>query len=410
MFLQAILSDRDGSMISKKTIRDINVEGRRVLVRVDFNAPMDNRGNITDDTKILGALPTIKYLIEHNAKLILCAHMGRPKGVEPSLSLEPAAKLLSAKLMGKEVKFVKDCIGPEAEAAAAALQPGEVMMLENLRFHADEEKNGGAFARSLAYLAEMYVNDAFGTAHRAHASTVGVTKFLPAVAGFLLEKEVENLGKLLNNPVKPFAAVLGGSKVSDKMKVVENLLNKLDYCMIGGGMAATFLKAAGHKVGASQTEDDQMDYVRNLTNRMDGKGAKILMPADVVVAQAFSESAPHKNVNVNAIPDGWLIMDIGPKTAGHYADAIGKCKTVVWNGPVGVFEMPQFSAGTDRICRAMAALGPDAVTVVGGGSTAEAMNKLGLADKVTHVSTGGGASLEFLEGKTLPGVEALQNK
>ena len=377
---------------------------------MDFNAPTDDRGNITDDTKIRGALPTIEYLIEKKAKVIICAHMGRPKGIEPMLSLEPASKLLSAKLLGKEVKFVKDCIGPEAEAAAAALQPSEVLMLENLRFHADEERNGGAFARSLAYLAELYVNDAFGTAHRAHASTVGVTRYLPAVAGFLLEKEVENLSKLLHNPAKPFSAVLGGSKISDKMKVVENLVSLLDYCIIGGGMAATFLKAVGHKVGGSMTEDDQMEYVHGLTNRMDGKGAKIMTPVDVVVAEAFSASAPHKTVNVNAIPDGWLIMDIGPKTAGHFADVIGKCRTVVWNGPLGVFEMPQFSAGTDRVAKAMAALGPSAVTVVGGGSTAEAVNKLALADKVTHVSTGGGASLEFLEGKVLPGVDALQNK
>lgn len=396
-------------MISKKTIKDIDVSGRRALVRVDFNAPQDKNGNITDDTKLRASLPTIQYLLDRNAKVIICTHLGRPKGIDPTLSAKPASERL-AKLLGKPVKFVNDCIGPEAESAAMALQQGEVMMLENVRFHADEEKNGGAFARSLAYLAEVFVNDAFGTAHRAHASTVGVTKYLPSVAGFLLEKEVENLGRLLDKPVKPFSAVLGGAKISDKMKVIEHIAGTLDYIMVGGGMAATFLKAAGHKVGGSFTEDDQMEYVRGLSNKMGGNGAKILTPVDVVVAEAFSDSAPHKNVNVNAIPDGWLIMDIGPKTSGHYADAIGKSRTVLWNGPVGVFEMPQFASGTERIAKAIAALGPGALTVVGGGSTAEAMNKLKLSDKVTHVSTGGGASLEFLEGKVLPGVDALQNK
>lgn len=396
-------------MISKKTIRDVDVTGRRALVRVDFNAPQDKNGNITDDTKLRASLPTIQYLTEHKAKIIICTHLGRPKGPDPALSAKPASEVL-AKLLGRPVKFVNDCIGPEAEAAAMALSEGEVLMLENVRFHADEEKNGGAFARSLAYLAEVFVNDAFGTAHRAHASTVGVTKFMPAVAGFLLEKEVQNLGKLLDNPTKPFSAVLGGAKISDKMKVIEHIVGTLDYVMIGGGMAATFLKAAGHKVGGSQTEDDQLEYVRGLTGKMHGSGAKILTPVDVVVAQAFSDSASHKTVDIDAVPDGWLILDIGPKTADMYENAIGKCKTVFWNGPLGVFEMKQFAGGTERVAKAIAALGAGATTVVGGGSTAEAVNKMGLADKVTHVSTGGGASLEFLEGKVLPGVEALQNK
>jgi phosphoglycerate kinase len=289
-----------------------------------------------------------------------------------------------------------------------ALQPGEVIMLENVRFHADEEKNGGAFARSLAYLAELYVDDAFGTAHRAHASTAGVAKFLPAVAGLLLEKEVENLGKLLHDPAKPYAAVLGGAKVSDKIKVIENLLPIVDYCLIGGGIAATFLKAAGHQAGNSRTEDDQLEYVNGLLKQ--AKGAAILTPSDLVVADAFSADALTKTVDSMNVPHGWYIMDIGPQTVARYVDIIAKCRTVVWNGPMGVFEMPRFAAGTVGVAKAIAALNGKAVTVVGGGSTAEAANKLGLADKVTHISTGGGASLEFLEGRPLPGIEVLQNK
>ena len=394
--------------MNKKTVRDINVTGKRVLVRVDFNVPLDKKtGEISDDNRIRAALPTIKHLIEHKAKVILCSHLGRPKGVTPELSLKPVAQRL-AKLLGQPVHTAEDCVGPKAEAAAAALKDGEVLLLENLRFHDEEEKNDPAFAKSLASLADIYVNDAFGTAHRAHASTVGVTKYLPSVAGFLMEKELEFLGKALTDPKRPFAMIVGGAKVSDKITMLENILPKVDALVIGGGMANTFLKAQGYDVGKSKVENEQLDFARGLISKAKEKGVRLLLPTDAVVAERFEAESPSRTVSVDKVPKDWQMLDIGPETVKRFSEEIKKSHTIVWNGPMGVFEFPAFAKGTRSIASLLAKL--DATTIIGGGDTAAAVEQQGLVDKMTHVSTGGGASLEFLEGKTLPGVAALLDR
>ena len=391
--------------MNKKTIRDINVAQKRVLVRVDFNVPQDKAGNITDDTRIRAALPTIQYLRDQGAKVILCSHLGRPKGkVAEELRLTPAAERL-AELLGAPVAKTNDCIGPEVEKAVAVMKPGDVLLLENLRFHAEEEANDPSFAKQLASVADFYVNDAFGSAHRAHASTEGVAHFLPAVAGFLMERELNFLGKATAEPTRPYIAILGGAKVSDKIAVIENLLPKVDQLIVGGGMANTFFKAQGHEVGASLVEDDKVKLAKDLLTR----GAKkLLLPVDVVVADAFAADAKHQTVAVDEVPTGWRILDIGPKSVSKFAAALKKAKTVVWNGPMGVFEFPAFAAGTVAIAKALAK--SNATSVIGGGDSAAAVEQAGVADKITHISTGGGASLEFLEGKVLPGVAALQDK
>jgi phosphoglycerate kinase len=394
--------------LNKKTVRDINVAGKKVLVRVDFNVPLDKKtGEITDDTRIKAALSTIRYLIDLKAKVILCSHLGRPKGVTPELSLKPVAQRL-AKLLGKPVQTADDCIGPEAGAAAAALKDGEILLLENLRFHEEEEKNDPVFAKSLASLADVYVNDAFGTAHRAHASTAGVTKYLPAVAGFLMEKELEYLGKALADPKRPFTMIVGGAKVSDKITMLENILPKVDALIIGGGMASTFLKAQGYDVGKSKVENEQLDFARGLISKAKERGVHLLLPSDAVAAERFEAESPSETVSVDKIPKDWQMLDIGPETVKRFSEEIKKSHTVVWNGPVGVFEFPAFAKGTQSIAALLAKL--DATTIIGGGDTAAAVEQQGLANKMTHVSTGGGASLEFLEGKTLPGVAALLDR
>jgi len=396
--------------LNKKTVRDVNVAGKRVLVRVDFNVPQDKKtGAITDDTRIKAALPTIKHLIGQKARVILCSHLGRPKGVTPGLSLKPVAERL-AKLLGQPVQAAEDCVGPNVEAAARALKDGEVLLLENLRFHDEEEKNDPAFAKSLASLAEAYVNDAFGTAHRAHASTAGVTKYLPAVAGFLMEKELEYLDKALTNPQRPFTMIVGGAKVSDKITMLENILPKVDALVIGGGMANTFLKAQGYDVGKSKVEDEQLDFARGLVAKAKAKakGVHFLLPTDAVAAEKFDAASPSQTVQVDKVPKDWQLLDIGPETVKRFSEEIKKSRTVVWNGPLGVFEFPAFAKGTQAIAALLATL--NATTIIGGGDTAAAVEQQGLAGKMTHVSTGGGASLEFLEGKTLPGVAALLDK
>ena len=392
----------------KQSLKDIDVHGKRVLVRVDFNVPMTG-GHISDDNRIRAALPTIQYLREQGAKVILCSHFGRPNGaVDEGARLAPIAKGLE-KVLGSPVAYSQECIGPVAESAVAALQPGDVLLLENVRFHPGETQNDPAFAKSLASLAEVYVNDAFGTAHRAHASTVGVASFLPAVSGFLMERELEMLGGVLNNPRKPLAAVMGGAKVSDKIAVLENLLGKVDKLVIGGGMAATFIKAMGTSVGDSLIEEERVAFAEEIITRCLHWNVELVLPQDVVVASEFSADAPFKVVDALEIPDGWRIMDIGPEAIKSFIAELEECKTVLWNGPMGVFEFPAFSQGTRALGQALASM-QDAVTIVGGGSTAEAVADLGLADKMTHVSTGGGASLEFFEGKELPGVAALLDK
>jgi len=394
--------------LNKKTVRDINVAGKRVLVRVDFNVPLDKKtSEISDDTRIKAALPTIKYLIEHKARVILCSHLGRPKGETPGLSLKSVAVRL-AKLLGKPVQTTEDCVGPKAEAAVATLKYGDVLLLENLRFHDEEEKNDPAFAKSLASLADLYVNDAFGTAHRAHASTAGVTKYLPAVAGFLMEKELEYLGKALADPKRPFTMIVGGAKVSDKITMLENILPKVDALVIGGGMANTFLKAQGYDVGKSKVENEQVDFAKGLMAKAKEKGVHLLLPIDAVAAERFEAESPSQTVPVDKVPKDWQMLDIGPETVKSFSEEISKSHTVVWNGPVGVFEFPAFAKGTRSIAALLAKL--DATTIIGGGDTAAAVEQQGLADKMTHVSTGGGASLEFLEGKTLPGVAALLDR
>ena len=385
--------------------------GKRVLVRCDFNVPLDENRNITDETRIDGALPTIKYLIDNGAKVILCSHMGKPKGEpKPELSLAPVAKSLSKKL-GKEVIFAADdnVVGENAKKAVANMKNGDVVLLENTRYRAEETKNADTFSQELASLADIFVNDAFGTAHRAHCSNVGVTKYLDtAVAGYLIQKEIEFLGNAVNNPVRPFVAILGGSKVSSKISVINNLLDKVNTLIIGGGMAYTFMKALGEEVGDSLLEADYIDYAKEMMDKAEKKGVKLLIPVDTVVAKEFSNDAERKTVGRGGIEAGWQGLDIGEKTIELYKDAVKDAKTVVWNGPMGVFEMPNFAKGTNAIAEALAEI--DATTIIGGGDSVAAVNQAGLGDKMSHISTGGGASLEFLEGKDLPGIAALNDK
>ncbi len=397
--------------MNKKTIRDISVSGKRVLVRVDFNVPLDKEKRIEDDTRIRESLPTIQHLIAQGGKVILMSHLGRPKGKTPEFSLAPVATRLS-ELLGKPVHFASDCIGAEAETAVNALQNGEVLLLENVRFYKEEEANDPEFAKKLASLGDVYVNDAFGTAHRAHASTEGVTKFIQtAVAGFLIEKELKYLGEATANPKRPFVAILGGSKISGKIDVLETLLEKVDTVLIGGAMIFTFFKSQGLKVGKSLVEDDKLDVAKTILDKAKSRNVKLLLPTDVVIADKFEKDANAKTVSVNAIEDGWLGLDIGAETINAYRHEILNAKTVVWNGPMGVFEMEKFAVGTFEIAKALAeATKQGAITVIGGGDSASAIVKAGLEKAVTHVSTGGGASLEFLEGKLLPGIAALNEK
>ncbi|TMF42290.1 MAG: phosphoglycerate kinase [Chloroflexi bacterium] len=396
--------------MNKKTVRDIDVAGKRVLVRVDFNVPLDAEQRITDDTRIRAALPTIRYLLDHGAAVILMSHLGRPEGqVVEKLSLAPVAQHLST-LLGRPVEMAMDCIGPEVEAQARSLQPGQVLLLENLRFHKGEEKNDPEFARQLASLGEVYVNDAFGTAHRAHASTEGVTRFLPGVAGFLMEKELNFLGSALEHPQRPFAAIVGGAKVSDKIAVLERLINMVDVLLIGGGMANTFLKAEGYEIGDSLFEKGKVDLARNLIGRA-RRGMTFLLPIDVVVADRFAADAQHKVVANSAVQAGWRILDIGPRTIEAFRAALANARTIVWNGTVGVAEMPAFARGTNALVEILAQRTRAGVlTIIGGGDSAAAVDAAGATEQMTHVSTGGGASLEFLEGRVLPGVAALQDK
>ncbi len=390
--------------MNKKTIRDIDVQGQRVLVRVDFNVPLKN-GAVADDTRIRAALPTLNYLLEQNAALILCSHLGRPKGkVVPEFRLNPVAARL-AELLDRPVKKLDDCVGPEVEAAVEAMQPGDVILLENTRFYPEERANDSEFARQLASLAEIFVNDAFGAAHRAHASTEGVTHYLPAVAGFLMEKELEFLGQAVENPGHPYVAILGGAKISDKIGVIESLLKQCDRLLIGGGMANTFFKAMGFEVGDSLVEKDAVSKAQSL---LKNAGSQIVLPVDVVIANDFDNAARTRVVAPNEVTPGWRILDIGPKTIPTFASALGGAKMIVWNGPLGVFEMDNFAKGTFAVARVLA--GMDAVTIIGGGDSAAAVRQAGLVDKMSHVSTGGGASLEFLEGKILPCVAALEER
>ena len=393
---------------NKKTVKDIDVAGKKVLLRCDFNVPQDKAtGAITDDKRIVAALPTIRYLLEQKAAVIACSHLGKPKGEwKESLSLTPVAKRLS-ELLGQDVVFAKDIVGEDAKAKAASLQPGQIMLLENLRFDKREEKNDPEFAKELASMAEVYVSDAFGTVHRAHASTAGVAAYLPAVSGFLIAKELEIMGKALDDPKRPFVAVLGGAKVSDKINVINNLLEKADTIIIGGGMSYTFLKAQGFTVGSSLLEADRLDYAKEMMDKAQAKGVKFLLPEDNLCAAEFSADAQPVLEEGN-IPDGLMGMDIGPKTIAAFTDAVKGAGTVVWNGPMGVFEFPAFAGGTKAMAKALAESG--AITIVGGGDSAAAVEQLGYADKMTHISTGGGASLEFLEGKELPGVACLLDK
>lgn len=391
-------------MFQKKTIRDIDVKEKKVLVRVDFNVPIKD-GEVGDDTRIQAALPTLNYLLDHGAALILCSHLGRPKGEpDPAFSLEPVARHLQ-ELLGRQVIFCEDSVGPKAQAAAGDLEPGDVLLLENTRFHAGEKKNDPEMAEQLASLAEVYVNDAFGSAHRAHASTEGVARYLPAVAGFLMEKEIQYLGDAIANPEKPFVAILGGAKISDKIGVIRNLLKIADQVLIGGGMANTFFKAMGYPVGDSLVEDEVLDTAREL---VEAGGSQLRLPVDVVIADAFENDASRKVMDMGPVPDGWRILDIGPQTVETYTRVVKEAGTVVWNGPMGVFEMPNFAVGTFGVARALAA--SDAVTIIGGGDSVAAVNQAGVSDRISHMSTGGGASLEMLEGKTLPGIAALQDK
>ncbi|MBI3976840.1 MAG: phosphoglycerate kinase [Chloroflexi bacterium] len=392
----------------KKTIADVDVAGKRVFVRVDFNVPMDPKTRqILDDTRIRAALPTIRSLIDHGASVILASHLGRPKGPSEDLRMAPIARRL-AELLDRPVQTAPDCVGPEVEAAVGRLRPGDVLMLENVRFHPEEEKNDPEFARKLASLADLYVNDAFGTAHRAHASTAGIARHLPAVAGFLMEKEIEHLGRILEHPARPFAAVIGGAKISSKIAVLKSLLQRVDALLIGGGMANTFLKARGYEIGRSLVEDDQLDTARDLMQAATAAGVPLLLPVDVTIGDHYAADAERRVVEVGQIPADWSIMDIGPRTAERYVKELRRARTVFWNGPMGVFEFPRFADGTQATARALAEV--DATTVVGGGESVAAVEQLGLADRITHVSTGGGASLEFLEGRTLPGVQVLQDR
>ncbi len=397
-------------MLNKKSVDDINVKGLKVLVRCDFNVPMVD-GKITDENRLVAALPTIKKLIADGGRVILCSHMGKPKGEpKPELSLAPVAARLS-ELLGQEVKFAADAtvVGENAKAAVEAMQDGEVVLLENTRYRKEETKNGEEFSKELASLCEVFVNDAFGTAHRAHCSNVGVTEYVDtAVVGYLMQKEIDFLGNAVNNPERPFVAILGGSKVSSKISVIENLLEKVDTLIIGGGMAYTFCKAQGGNVGKSLLEEDYLEYALNMVKKAEEKGVKLLLPVDDVVADAFSNDANTQVVASGEIPADFMGLDIGPKTAELYAEAVKSAKTVVWNGPMGCFEMPNFANGTETVAKALSET--DAVTIIGGGDSAAAVNQLGYGDKMTHISTGGGASLEFLEGKELPGVAAANDK
>ena len=396
--------------MEKLTIKDIDVKDKRVLVRVDFNVPMnEDTGVITDDSRIRASLPTIQYLIDHKAKVILCSHLGRPKGApEDKFRLAPVAKRLS-ELIGKPVATTRDCIGPEAEAAAKSLKSGEILLLENLRFHAEEEKNGPDFSKALASLAEIYVNDAFGTAHRAHASIVGVTKYLqPAVAGFLLEKELVHLGGILTNPVHPFAALLGGAKVSDKVALIQNIISKVDFILVGGGMAATFLKSEGFEVGLSLIEADRIQTGADLIKKAKQNNVNLILPQDVVITNDVSDKGTYQVVAFDKVPKDMKIVDIGPLTVESFTATLKQCKTVFWNGPMGVYEIAQFARGSIAMAELLAGL--KASTVIGGGSTADMVYDMKLAEKMTFVSTGGGASMSFLSGEVLPGVEALSNK
>ncbi len=398
-------------MLNKKSVEDIQVKGKKVLVRCDFNVPLDEARNITDETRIDGALPTIKYLIENGAKVILCSHMGKPKGEpKPELSLAPVAKALSQKL-GKEVVFAADdnVVGENAKKAVSEMAEGDVVLLENTRYRKEETKNEDNFSEELASLADVFVNDAFGTAHRAHCSNVGVTKYLDTAAcGYLIQKEIEFLGNAVNNPVRPCVAILGGSKVSSKISVINNLLEKVDTLIIGGGMAYTFIKALGGEVGNSLLEEDYIEYAKEMMEKAKAKGVKLLIPVDTVVGKEFSNDTESKTVGQGKIEAGWEGLDIGAETVKLYVDAIKDAKTVVWNGPMGVFEFSNFAKGTNAIAEALAEI--DATTIIGGGDSVAAVNQAGLGDKMSHISTGGGASLEFLEGKDLPGIVALNDK
>lgn len=394
--------------MEKKTVRDIEVSGKKVLVRCDFNVPQDENGNITDNRRVVGALDTIRYLVDHGAKVILCSHLGRPKGeFKKEFSLAPVQKELE-KLLGKEVKLAEDIIGESAKALTANMKQGDVVLLENIRFDAREEKNDPEFAKELASLAEIYVNDAFGTAHRAHASTAGVADYLPAVSGFLIEKELKFLGEAVSNPARPFVAILGGKKVSDKIGVIQNLLEKVDVLIIGGAMANTFQKALGHDVGKSVVEEDKIDLAKELMEQAKSKGVRLMLPVDVKIGKEFDANTESKIVKVTEIPVDWQVFDIGTQTIDQYKGVLDSAKTVVWNGPMGVFEFDQFAIGTKEIAVKLAEL--EAVTVIGGGDSAAAVEKMKVADKMTHISTGGGASLEYLEGKVLPGIDCLANK
>jgi len=405
--------------MNKLTIKDLDLKDKRVIMRVDFNVPLDGSLNITDDTRIRATVPTIKYALDKGARLILMSHLGRPDGkAVEKYSLAPCAKRLG-EILGKQVKMAKDCVGPEVTAMAQALNPGECLLLENLRFHAQEEANDPAFAKELASLGDLYVNDAFGTAHRAHASTEGVTKYLKSAAGFLLEKEIEYLEGKVSNPAKPFVTILGGAKVSDKIGVIENLLNKVDAILIGGGMAYTFYAAQGKQIGASKVEKDKIDIARSLLEKAKKAGVNVVLPVDNVIADKFDANANSKLVG-DQIPDGWMGLDVGPKSVESFKSVLKGAKTIVWNGPLGVFEMEKFSKGTEEVARYIASLsgagsccsccGPKVISIIGGGDTAAAIAKFKLEDKMTHISTGGGASLEYLEGKVLPGIKALTDK
>lgn len=394
---------------NKKTVRDFDPKGKKVLLRCDFNVPQNKEtGEITSDKRIVAALPTIRYLLDGGAAVIACSHLGKPKGEwKDGLSLAPVAKRLS-ELLGKDVIFAKDIVGADAKAKAAALKPGEILLLENLRFDKREEKNDPEFAKELASMADVYVSDAFGTVHRPHASTAGIAAFLPAYAGFLVEKEISVMGKALEDPARPFVAILGGAKVSDKIGVINNLLDKADTIMIGGGMAFTFIKAKGFEIGKSLLEEDKVAYAAEMMNKAAEKGVKLLLPVDAVIGQTFDKDTEARTVDIRDIPADWMGMDIGPETSGLFRAAVKGAGTIVWNGPMGVFEFPKFAEGTKAVAEAVATSG--AVTIVGGGDSVSAVEKSGYADRITHISTGGGASLEFLEGLALPGVACLLDK
>lgn len=394
-------------MLNKKTMKDIDVKGKRVFVRVDFNVPMEEE-HITDDTRIRAALPTIQYLVDAGAKVILASHLGRPKGeVNEEMRLTAVGTRL-AELIERPVTKLDESIGEAVEAAIAAMQDGDIVLLENVRFHKGEEKNDPALAESFAKLADVYVNDAFGAAHRAHATTEGIAKFIPAVSGFLMQKELDVLGKALSNPERPFTAIIGGAKVKDKIGVIENLLEKVDHLIIGGGLSYTFVKALGHDVGNSLLEEDKIELAKSFIDKAKEKGVQLHMPVDAVIADKFSKDAATQVVDIDAIPADWMGLDIGPKTAANYADVIAKSKLIIWNGPMGVFEMEKFANGTKTVADAMAAT--EGYTIIGGGDSAAAVEKFEVASKMNHISTGGGASLELMEGKELPGIVALNDK